>query len=153
MLLHYIFRWGRHVYAIHISGGQRATVEVSSLSLLYGSLGRLGRKCIYLLSHLANFMLRGILCMPGYLQSYYIAKDDLKLLLLLLFFWDRVSLYSPDCPGTQYVEQAGLELIEICLPPECWHKGMRHQTQGWLVFCSSCLYLPNARISGQHSHT
>jgi hypothetical protein len=27
-----------------------------------------------------------------------------------LFFRDRVSLYSPDCPGTHSVDQADLEL-------------------------------------------
>jgi hypothetical protein len=27
-----------------------------------------------------------------------------------LVFQDRVSLYSPGCPGTHYVDQAGLEL-------------------------------------------
>jgi hypothetical protein len=32
------------------------------------------------------------------------------LLLLFLFFQDRVSLYSPGCPGTHFVDQAGLEL-------------------------------------------
>jgi hypothetical protein len=26
------------------------------------------------------------------------------------WFWDRVSLYSPGCPGTHFVDQAGLEL-------------------------------------------
>jgi hypothetical protein len=30
--------------------------------------------------------------------------------LLLLFFWDRVSLCSPGCPGTHSVAQAGLKL-------------------------------------------
>jgi hypothetical protein len=32
---------------------------------------------------------------------------------LFIFFWlfqDWVSLYSPDCPGTYFVDQAGLEL-------------------------------------------
>jgi hypothetical protein len=29
---------------------------------------------------------------------------------LVLFFRDRVSLYSPSCPGTHFVDQAGLEL-------------------------------------------
>jgi hypothetical protein len=35
---------------------------------------------------------------------------------------DRVSLCSPGCPGTHFVDQTGLELIEIhlSLPPECW---------------------------------
>jgi hypothetical protein len=28
----------------------------------------------------------------------------------LFVFRDRVSLYSPDCPGTHFVDQAGLEL-------------------------------------------
>lgn len=49
----------------------------------------------------------------------------LLLLLLLLFllwlfnfffFRDRVSLYSPGCPVTDSVDQAGLLLTEICLP-------------------------------------
>jgi hypothetical protein len=30
--------------------------------------------------------------------------------LLLVFFRDRVSLYNPGCPGTHFVDQAGLEL-------------------------------------------
>jgi hypothetical protein len=29
---------------------------------------------------------------------------------LFLFFWDRVSLYNPGCPGTHSVDQAGLKL-------------------------------------------
>jgi hypothetical protein len=32
------------------------------------------------------------------------------LLLLLLLFRDGVSRYSPGCPGTQFVDQAGLDL-------------------------------------------
>ena len=31
-------------------------------------------------------------------------------------FQDRVSLCNPDCPGTHFVDQAGFELTEICLP-------------------------------------
>jgi hypothetical protein len=34
----------------------------------------------------------------------------------ILFFQDRVSLCSPDCPGTHFVDQAGLELTEFSLP-------------------------------------
>jgi hypothetical protein len=30
-----------------------------------------------------------------------------------LVFPDRVSLYSPGCPGTHFVEQAGLELRNL----------------------------------------
>jgi hypothetical protein len=29
---------------------------------------------------------------------------------VLFVFQDRVSLYSPGCPGTHFVDQAGLEL-------------------------------------------
>jgi hypothetical protein len=41
-------------------------------------------------------------------------KVKLCLLLIIMFFffffWDRVSLCSPGCPGTHFVDQAGLEL-------------------------------------------
>jgi hypothetical protein len=38
-----------------------------------------------------------------------------------LVFQDRVSLYSPGCPETHFVDQAGLELRNPpALPPECW---------------------------------
>jgi hypothetical protein len=40
-------------------------------------------------------------------------------LLLLLFFLllpSSSSLCSPVCPGTNYIDKAGLELTEICLP-------------------------------------
>jgi hypothetical protein len=33
--------------------------------------------------------------------------------LFLSFFCDRVSLYSPGCPGTHSVEQAGLKLRNL----------------------------------------
>jgi hypothetical protein len=32
------------------------------------------------------------------------------LFVCFLFFRDRVSLYSPGCPGTHFVDQTGLEL-------------------------------------------
>jgi hypothetical protein len=31
----------------------------------------------------------------------------------VLFFQGRVSLYSPGCPGTHFVDQAGLELRNL----------------------------------------
>jgi hypothetical protein len=34
-------------------------------------------------------------------------------LFVCLFFRDRVSLYSPGCPGTHFVDQAGLELRNL----------------------------------------
>lgn len=50
------------------------------------------------------------------------------------FFPDRVLLCCPCCPGTQFVDQAGLKLKEIqllclylCLP-SAGTKGMRHHS-------------------------
>lgn len=42
--------------------------------------------------------------------------------LFVFHFWNRISLCSPGCPRTSYVEQSRLQLIEIHLPllPECW---------------------------------
>jgi hypothetical protein len=34
----------------------------------------------------------------------------LGVFVFVFVFWDRVSLYSPGCPGTHFVDQAGLEL-------------------------------------------
>ena len=36
----------------------------------------------------------------------------------LFVFQDRVSLYSPDCPGTHSVDQASLELRNLA--SKCW---------------------------------
>jgi hypothetical protein len=35
------------------------------------------------------------------------------LLLLILVFRDRVTLYTPGCPGTHFVDQAGLKLRNL----------------------------------------
>jgi hypothetical protein len=43
---------------------------------------------------------------PLYLVSYLSSPS----FFVCLFVWDRVSLYSPGCPGTYFVDQAGLEL-------------------------------------------
>lgn len=34
-------------------------------------------------------------------------------LFYFIFSWDKVSLCSPDCPGTYYVDQANLKLSEV----------------------------------------
>ena len=51
------------------------------------------------------------------------------LFVYLFVFGDRVSLYISGCPGTHYVDQAGLELTEnhLFLPPECWIKSVCHK--------------------------
>jgi hypothetical protein len=45
-----------------------------------------------------------------------------------LVFRDRVSLYSPGCPGTHSVDQSGRTQKSACLP-SAGTKGVRHHTQ------------------------
>jgi hypothetical protein len=52
------------------------------------------------------------------------------------FFWDRVSLYSPGCPGTHSVDQAGLKLRN---PPA---------SASWVLGLKACATTPG---SAQHS--
>jgi hypothetical protein len=41
---------------------------------------------------------------------FFVCLFVFLLLLFFVYFRDRVSQYSPGCPGTQFVDQAGLEL-------------------------------------------
>jgi hypothetical protein len=43
-------------------------------------------------------------------DCHSVETDSLSLSLSFWFFRDRVSLCSPGCPGTHFVDQAGLEL-------------------------------------------
>jgi hypothetical protein len=71
---------------------------------------------------------------------------SLRQTFFFLVFRDRVSLCSPGCPGTHFVDQAGLELRN---PPASasWSagiKGVRHYTQLlwdklWLLILTSNL--------------
>jgi hypothetical protein len=45
--------------------------------------------------------------------SSFISPLSLFLVLFCFVFRDRVSLYSPGCPGTHFVDQAGLELRNL----------------------------------------
>jgi hypothetical protein len=47
-------------------------------------------------------------CPPGHLPSLHA-----KIFVCLFVFQDRVSLYSPGCPGTHFVAQAGLKLRNL----------------------------------------
>jgi hypothetical protein len=61
---------------------------------------------------------------------YSNSKSDFINNLFFLVFRDRVSLYSPGCPGTHFVDQAGLELKSVCLClPSAGIKGMRHHAR------------------------
>jgi hypothetical protein len=46
---------------------------------------------------------------PTFIWFYFIYL----FIYLFLIFQDRVSLYSPGCPGTHFVNQAGLELRNL----------------------------------------
>jgi hypothetical protein len=47
------------------------------------------------------------LCLKKYLR---VIREGFFGFVYLFCFGDRVSLYSPGCPGTHFVDQAGLEL-------------------------------------------
>jgi hypothetical protein len=49
----------------------------------------------------------------SHLYSFGILFLFLFFVFCYLFFQDRVSLYSPGCPGTHSVDQAGLELRNL----------------------------------------
>jgi hypothetical protein len=43
-------------------------------------------------------------------MSFEFYSEEIFFFFFFFGFWDRVSLYSPGCPGTHFVDQAGLEL-------------------------------------------
>ena len=47
------------------------------------------------------------------LLTISLANEVFFVVVLVLFFQDRVSLCSPGCPGTHSVDQAGLELRNL----------------------------------------
>lgn len=55
------------------------------------------------------------LCGPLFSGLQYV----LLLYCFVLFFWSMASLCSSGCPGTHYVDQAGLKSACLCLPEDC----------------------------------
>jgi hypothetical protein len=49
--------------------------------------------------------------LPEKEQSFFVVV--VGFFFFFLVFRDRVSLYSPGCPGTHFVDQAGLELRNL----------------------------------------
>jgi hypothetical protein len=81
---------------------------------------RHGSRCLYLLTYPISpcFLFWVVVSWyTGWLQTYYIVKYGLEFLfyfiLFFCFFRDRVSLCSPGCPETHFVDQAGLELRNL----------------------------------------
>jgi hypothetical protein len=88
------------------------------------------------------------------LYLHYVLPSFLNTLMIFFFFFflvfrDRVSLYSPGCPGTHFVDQAGL-----CLP-SAGIKGMRHHSRQRFIYLfiylmyvhCRCLQTPQKRAS------
>jgi hypothetical protein len=73
-----------------------------------------------------NFIKLKLQCLTGKGFISKMIRCSLNILLLkelylfCLFFQDRVSLCSPGCPGTHFVDQASNSEIRLPLPPECW---------------------------------
>jgi len=83
-----------------------------------------------------------------FLQSFSLFDWLFLCFLAFFFFWDRLSLYSPWCPGTHSVDQVGLKLKRsscLCLKawastaltslcnipvvPECWDYRLESASQ------------------------
>jgi hypothetical protein len=79
-------------------------------------------------------------CLKYHVQSLTVV---LFFLLLLLVFRDRVSLYSPGCPGTHFVDQVGLELRN---PPASASLVLGLKT------CATTLGIDSVLIVAEQSH-
>jgi hypothetical protein len=75
-------------------------------------------------------------------------KYNITFVVVVFVFQDRVSLYSPGCPGTHSVDQAGLDLRN---PPASASKvlGLKAcaTTPGYNIIFKSCFSLePNENV-------
>jgi hypothetical protein len=64
-------------------------------------------------------------------KIYYLFIFSIFVCLFVFVFRDRVSLYSPGCPGTYFVDQAGLELRN---PPA---------SASWVLGLKACATTPS----------
>jgi hypothetical protein len=79
-------------------------------------------------------------------ESSCFTKTSFCLFVCFLFFWDRVSLCSPGCPGTHFLDLAGLEL-HLALPPISGIKGMHHHCLAFLFVCVFDTDAPDRQFS------
>jgi hypothetical protein len=91
-----------------------------------------------------QYMLK-CLCIMSYgipaLNKWSCYYSYLCLFLFFHLFWGRASLCNIGCPGTYYVDQAGLKLTEIPLPLtlECWELKTCSTTLGNRCCCLSTI--------------
>jgi hypothetical protein len=76
---------------------------------------------------------------------FFSSSFFIYLFIYFFIFRDRVSLCSPGCPGTHFVDQAGLELRNLPasaarVPPECILKACAATPSHFEVFCV-CMYI------------
>jgi hypothetical protein len=68
---------------------------------------------VYLLMYTTMHHIELVLFANNWCCSFYTSQVICLHLQVHFFFQDRVSLYSPGCPGTHFVDQAGLELRNL----------------------------------------
>jgi hypothetical protein len=79
-----------------------AEQTLSSTSCLgHGALSASGKQLLHIQSHSLLLPSRLMFCFTFFFFFFFF---------FFLVSRDRVSLYSPDCPGTHFVDQAGLKL-------------------------------------------
>ena len=72
-------------------------------------------------SKFAHFSIQNIQTHPWMRVLYFNVFCLFVCFVLFCFvFRDRVSLCSPGCPGTHFVDQADLELKNLPPPPKFW---------------------------------
>jgi hypothetical protein len=54
--------------------------------------------------------------------------------LFVLYFWDRVSLYSPGCPRTHFVDQTDLKLRNL------------PASASWVLGLKECATMPECKL-------
>jgi hypothetical protein len=62
---------------------------------------------------LVGFILFYFIFIFIFILFYFILFYFILFYFILFYFRDRVSVYSPGCPGTHFVDQAGLDLRNL----------------------------------------
>jgi hypothetical protein len=88
---------------------------------------------------------------PGPLEEQPVlltTEPSLQPFITFFFFQDRVSLYSPDCPGTHFVAQAGLELRNLpASASQVLELKACTTTPGFITFIFKILFIYCDRVS------
>ena len=80
----------------------------------------------------------------GSFKALWVPRFTFCFVYLFWFFKTGFLCSFRACPGTHSIDQAGLELTEICLalPPECWIKGVHHHR-----LASASLFKPSTQYA------